>query len=260
MDFAAVIGTFLGFGFIIAGMIMEGGNIGQILQITAAFIVIGGTAGAVFLSFPVSDFKIAFSLIKTVYFNEVPDLEKLIAEIVDYSQKARKEGVIVLEREAKTCSDKLLALGLEAVADGADPSLVKEMMETQLAQLEAKVSTGSKVFESAGGYAPTLGIIGAVMGLIQVMQNLSDPSKLGAGIAVAFVATIYGLFVANLITLPYSTRIKQKYQKIFTAKEMIITGILAMQAGESPALIERKLETFLLDGRKDKKGKGKEGE
>ena len=165
MDFAAVIGTFLGFAFILAGMILEGGNIGQILQITAAFIVIGGTSGAI------ADFKIAFSLLKTVYFNEVPNMEKLIAEIVDYSQKARKEGVIILEKEAKKASDPLLALGLEAVADGADPSLVREMMENQLARLEDKVQTGAKVYESAGGYAPTLGIIGAVMGLIQVIQN-----------------------------------------------------------------------------------------
>ena len=188
-----------------------------------------------------------------MYFNEVPDMEKLIAEIVEYSQKARKEGVIILEKEAKKASDPLLGLGLEAVADGADPSLVKEMMENQLARLEEKVQTGSKVFESAGGYAPTLGIIGAVMGLIQVMQNLSDPSKLGAGIAVAFVATIYGLFLANLLTIPYSTRIRQKYQKIFVAKEMIISGVLSIQAGESPALIERKLETYLLDKKIAKK-------
>ena len=257
MDFAAVLGTFMGFAFILTGMIMEGGNIGQILQITAAFIVIGGTSGAVFLSFPISDFKIAFSLLKTVYFNEVPNMDKLIAEIVDYSQKARKEGVIILEKEAKKASDPLLGLGLEAVADGADPSLVREMMENQLARLEDKVQTGAKVYESAGGYAPTLGIIGAVMGLIQVMQNLSDPSKLGAGIAVAFVATIYGLFLANLVTIPYSTRIKQKYQKIFIAKEIIISGVLSIQAGESPALIERKLETYLLDKKKSEKKEAK---
>lgn len=253
MDFAAVIGTFLGIGFILAGMIMEGGNVGQILQITAAFIVLGGTAGAVFLSFPIDDFKIAFSLLKTVYFNQTPNMEKLIAEIVEYSQKARKEGVIILEKEAKKASDPLLTLGLEAVADGADPSLVKEMMENQLSRLEEKVQNGAKVWESAGGYAPTLGIIGAVMGLIQVMQNLSDPSKLGAGIAVAFVATIYGLFLANLMAIPYSTRIKQKYQRIFVAKEVMITGVLAIQAGESPALIERKLQTYIIDKKPAKK-------
>lgn len=255
MDIFAVIGTFLGITFIMIGMIMEGGTIQQIMQITAAFIVFGGTAGAVVLSFPLGDLIIGMKMLKVVYFQSPPKLEPLIKEIVEYSQKARKEGVIALEKLAKNASDPLLALGLESVADGADPSLVRAMLETQLAQLEAYVATGAKVWECGGGYSPTLGIIGAVMGLIQVMQNLSDPSALGAGIAVAFVATIYGLFFANLIALPFATRIKFKYQKIFNAKELIIEGVLSIQAGESPALIERKLSTYLIDIKKPETSK-----
>lgn len=251
MDIAALIGTFLGIAFILLGQAMEGGNIGQLLQITAFFIVGGGTAGAVFLSFPLEDFKTAGHCIKVVYFGKIPNFEEIIQEIIGYAQKARKEGVIVLEKEAKNASDPLLKLGLEAVADGADPTMVRDMMETQLAQLEEKIGAGAKVLESAGGYSPTLGIIGAVLGLIQVMQNLSDPSKLGAGIAVAFVATIYGLIIANLITIPYSTRAKRKYSHIFTSKELMIEGILSIQAGESPALIERKLECYLVDKKKE---------
>lgn len=255
MDIAALIGTFLGVTFILLGQALEGGNIGQLLQITAAFIVVGGTAGAVFLSFPLEDFKTAGHCIYMVYFGKAPQLETLIAEIVGYAQKARKEGVIVLEKEAKNASHPLLTLGLEAVADGADPTLVKDMMETQLSQLQNKIGAGAKVLESAGGYSPTLGIIGAVLGLIQVMQNLSDPSKLGAGIAVAFVATIYGLVVANLVTIPYSTRAKRKYAHIFTSMELMIEGILSIQAGESPALIERKLECYLVDKKAKKEAK-----
>ena len=251
MDIAALIGTFLGITFILTGQALEGGNIGQLLQITAFFIVAGGTAGAVFLSFPLEDFKTAGHCIKVVYFGKIPNFEEIIQEIIGYAQKARKEGVIVLEKEAKNASDPLLKLGLEAVADGADPTMVRDMMETQLAQLEEKIGAGAKVLESAGGYSPTLGIIGAVLGLIQVMQNLSDPSKLGAGIAVAFVATIYGLVIANLITIPYSTRTKRKYSHIFTSKELMIEGILSIQAGESPALIERKLECYLVDKKKE---------
>ena len=255
MDIAALIGTLLGITFILLGQALEGGNIGQLLQITAAFIVVGGTAGAVFLSFPIEDFKTAAHCIYIVYFGKSPNLETLIAEIVAYAQKARKEGVIVLEKEAKNASHPLLTLGLEAVADGADPTLVKDMMETQLSQLQEKIAAGAKVLESAGGYSPTLGIIGAVLGLIQVMQNLSDPSKLGAGIAVAFVATIYGLVVANLVTIPYSTRTKRKYARIFTSMELMIEGILSIQAGESPALIERKLECYLEDKKTKKEAK-----
>lgn len=247
MDIFAIVGLFFGITFILIGQAMEGGNLGQLLQITAAFIVFGGTGGAVILSFPPSVLKKAIMLIKDVFIPPVVDMDGLIAEIVKFAQKARREGLIVLEKEAKTASDALLTMGLEAVADGADPTLVQSMLENQIGQQEIEVHTAAKVFESAGGYSPTLGIIGAVMGLIQVMQNLSDPSALGAGIAVAFVATIYGLFAANLLLIPLGTRIKLNYGKVFLAKEVMLEGILAIQAGESPALIERKLRSFIID-------------
>lgn len=246
MDIFAILGTVIGLSFILTAQALEGGNITQLLQLTAAMIVFGGTAGAVIGSFPPSDLKNAFALVKDVIFPPKTNFETLISEIVGFATQARKEGVIVLEKAAKNASDALLTMGLEAVADGADPSLVQGMMENQINQLEEKVNKGSKVFESAGAYSPTLGIIGAVLGLIQVMQNLSDPSKLGAGIAVAFVATIYGLFAANLVLLPISSRMKFNYQKVFLAKEIMLEGILAIQAGESPALIERKLQSFIL--------------
>lgn len=246
MDIFAVLGLFVGVGFILAAQAMEGGNVTQLLQVTAAMIVLGGTSGAIIGSFPVEDLKLAAASIKDVMMPPKVNFPTLITEIVGFATKARKEGVIVLEKEAKHASDPLLTLGLEAVADGADPSLVQGMMENQIGQLDDKVGRASKVFESAGAYSPTFGIIGAVLGLIQVMQNLSDPSKLGEGIAVAFVATVYGLFVANLIFIPASTRIKANFQKVLLAKEMMLEGILAIQAGESPALIERKLNSFLL--------------
>lgn len=247
MDIFAILGTVLGVAFILTAQAMEGGNITQLLQVTAGMIVFGGTAGAVIASFPVSDLKNAGILLKDIIFPPKVHLDNLIIEIVGFATKARKEGVIILEKEAKNASDPLLTMGLEAVADGADPSLVQGMMENQIAQLEEKVSKGAKVYESAGAYSPTLGIIGAVLGLIQVMQNLSDPSKLGAGIAVAFVATIYGLFIANLVLLPISSRMKANFQEVFLAKEVMLEGILAIQAGESPALIERKLRSFILE-------------
>lgn len=246
MDIFAAVGTLVGVAFILGAQALEGGNIGQLLQPTAAMIVFGGTAGAVIASFPLSDLKNGVGMLRSVFMPPQVNFDALISEIVGFATKARKEGVIVLEKEANKASDILLTLGLQAVADGADPSLVQGMMENQITQLEEKVNGGSKVWESAGAYSPTLGIIGAVLGLIQVMQNLSDPSRLGAGIAVAFVATIYGLFFANLLSLPASSRIKFNYKKVFIAKEIMLEGILAIQAGESPALIERKLQSFIL--------------
>ena len=247
MDIFAVIGVFFGITMILIGQAMEGGNIGQLLQITAFFIVIGGTMGAVILSFPPATLKAAILILKDVFFPPKSDFNALITEIGGFATKARKEGIIALEKEANNASDSLLTLGLGAVADGTDPTLVREMMENQIEQQEQYVNNAAKVFESFGGYSPTLGIIGAVMGLIQVMQNLSDPSKLGAGIAVAFVATIYGLFAANLVMIPLGTRIKFIYQSVFLYKNMILEGVLSIQAGESPVLIERKLRSFILE-------------
>ncbi|MBR6126591.1 flagellar motor protein [bacterium] len=256
MDIFAVIGVFLGIGFILTGQAMEGGNIGQLLQVTAAFIVLGGTTGAIVLSFPPKTLADAIKMLKNVFFPPKTDFDALITEIGGFATKARKEGIIALEKEANNASDSLLTLGLGAVADGTDPTLVREMMENQISQLEQHVHNCAKVFESFGGYSPTLGIIGAVLGLIQVMQNLSDPSKLGAGIAVAFVATIYGLFAANLVMIPLGTRIKFVFQNVFLYKDMILEGVLSIQAGESPVLIERKLRSFILEEEGKEKGNG----
>ncbi|MFH0703178.1 MAG: flagellar motor protein [bacterium] len=247
MDISSVVGVVLGIACILFGQFLEGGNIQSLLQVTAALIVFGGTAGAVILSFPAPDLMFAVESLSMVFSGKKIDYDKVITEIIGFATKARKEGVIALEKEAAKASDSLLKMGLEAVSDGADPVLVRDLMETQLSQLEERVTRASKVWESAGGYSPTVGIIGAVLGLIQVMQNLSEPAKLGAGIAVAFVATVYGVGAANLILIPLGSKIKFKSKQDFLAKMIMIEGILSIQAGESPALIERKLKAFLIE-------------
>ncbi len=253
MDLTSLVGAILGVTAILIGQVLEGGHPMSLVQITAAFIVFGGTAGAVILSFPQETLIDSVIAIKRVFFTEVSDFGEIITELVKYATKARKEGVIALEKEAKNASDPLITLGLEAVADGADPKLVRDLMETQVGLMEERSKGAAKVWESAGALAPTIGIIGAVLGLIHVMGNLADPSSLGAGIAVAFVATVYGVGMANLFCIPLGTKIKFKDQRTFVAKEMMIEGILAIQAGESPALIERKLNAFILDKKKDAK-------
>lgn len=247
MDITSIFGVFFGIFCILLGQMLEGGNIGQLMQVTAAFIVFGGTTGAIVLSFPIEDLKQAIAELKLVFLTGSVNYDAVIEKIMNYAQKARKEGVISLESDAKAETDPLIKMGLEAVSDGADPALVREMMETLLSRLETQKAGAAKVWESFGGYSPTVGIIGAVLGLIQVMQNLSDPSKLGAGIAVAFVATVYGVGAANLIAIPLGTKIKFKAKQEAVAQEMAIEGIIAIQAGESPTLIERKLHAYLLD-------------
>ncbi len=247
MDISSLIGAIIGVVSILIGQALEGGNIGQLLQITAALIVFGGTIGGVVLSFSKEDLIGAIIALKDVFLDKKVDFDETIAEIIRYAVKGRKEGVIALEKDSKYASDPLLMLGLQAVSDGTDPTLVRQMLETQMTLEETQVAARAKVWESAGGYSPTIGIIGAVLGLIQVMQNLSDPSKLGAGIAVAFVATVYGVGAANLFYIPFGSKIKTKFRKELLKKEMITEGILAIQAGESPALIERKLQSFILN-------------
>ena len=255
MDLTSLIGPLAGLFLVIGSFILEGGDLMSLVQITAALIVYGGTFGAVVFSFSQEQLMSSMAATKRVFFNQHVDQKEIITEIVRYATKARKEGVIVLEKEAKNASDPLIKLGLEAVSDGADPSLVRDLMETQLSQMEASSTSDLKVWEAAGAYAPTFGIIGAVMGLINVMKNLADPSALGAGIAVAFVATIYGLIGANLVFIPISTKIKNKDHHVFLAKQMMIEGILSIQAGESPALIERKLQAFILENTEAHGGK-----
>ena len=255
MDLTSLIGPIAGIALVVGSFLMEGGDIASLIQVTAALIVFGGTFGAVVFSFSQEQLISAIKATKRVFFNQHIDQKEIIAELVRYATKARKEGVIVLEKEAKNASDPLIKLGLEAVSDGADPSLVRDLMETQLAQMETSSTSDMKVWEAAGAYSPTFGIIGAVMGLINVMKNLADPSALGAGIAVAFVATIYGLIGANLVFIPMNTKIKNKDHHVFLAKQMMIEGILSIQAGESPALIERKLQAFILESADSHDGK-----
>lgn len=247
MDITAILGPLIGVGAILLGQALEGGHASSLMQITAAIIVYGGTLGAVVLSFPQEHMILAVKKLAVVFGNQTVELKEIITEIVKYATKARKEGVIALEKEAKNASDPIITLGLEAVADGADPKLVRDMLEIQIGMIEEESKHAYKVWEAAGAYSPTVGIIGAVLGLIHVMGNLSDPSKLGSGIAVAFVATVYGLVGANLFFIPFSTKIKLKEEKLIQAKEMMLEGILAIQAGESPALIERKLQAYILE-------------
>lgn len=247
MDLSTILGIVIGVGGILLGLILEGGNIASIIQVTAALIVFGGTLGATMVSFPMSTLTYSVFKIKDIFLEPKMRHDDIITEIIGFATKARKEGVIVLEKEAKNASDPLMKTGLEAVSDGADPGLVRDLMETEVSQLEDMEAGAAKVYESSGAYAPTVGIIGAVLGLIQVMQNLADPSSLGAGIAVAFVATIYGVGAANLFLIPFGSKLKFKAKKIMIVKEMIIEGILSIQAGESPALIERKLRAFIFD-------------
>lgn len=254
MDFATIIGLVLGFGAIIGGQMLEGGHISALIQPTAAVIVLGGTFGAAFVSFPLKTIIQGFKDIKKVLFASALNNDAVLKDIINYAAKARRNGLISLEQEAQTVKDPFTKKGISLVVDGIDPQKLTETLETELETHEEHAKGSAEFFEAAGGYAPTIGIIGAVLGLIQVMSNLSDTSKLGEGIAVAFVATIYGLMTANLVCLPFATKIKIRIKEELLQKRMIIEGLTSIQNGENPHFIEQKLRAFMSHSGEEKKG------
>ncbi len=212
MDLATIIGLLLAFGAILGGQALEGGSVRSLLQPTAALIVIGGTFGACLVQFPLSVVIRSFKAVQQAFVDRKVNNRDVIAEIIRFAMKARKEGIISLESEISDSTDPFLKKALTMAVDGVEPKILRETMEMEISNMEDEAEHPIRFWEAAGGYSPTIGIIGAVLGLIHVMENLSDPSKLGGGIAVAFVATVYGLVSANVIYLPISGKLKQKGQ------------------------------------------------
>jgi len=237
-------GLFLALGGILFGLFLEGGRIAQIVQPTAAMIVFGGTLGAVLLQFPL---KVVFAAVKRlggVFVDPSRDPQQLIGEIVKYAHKARKEGIVALDSELNNIADPFLRKSLMLAVDGTEPSEIRKMMELELDNQAEHEEHIPRVFESAGGFAPTIGIIGAILGLIQVMQHLDNITEVGRGIAVAFVATIYGVGVANLFFLPASGKIKLRMRQEQILREMTLEGVISILEGMNPRMLETKLRAY----------------
>lgn len=257
MDIATIIGVILGFGAVIGGQVLEGGHVSALIQPTAALIVAGGTIGATFVSFPLGCLIQALKDTRKALFPPQSGHEAIIKDMIGYAAKARKNGLISLEQDAQSIKDSFTKKGISMVVDGIDPQKLRETLEVELNAYEEHAKVSAEVFESAGGFAPTIGIIGAVLGLIHVMENLSDASKLGGGIAVAFVATIYGLMIANLVCIPLGTKLKHRIKDEMLLKEMTIEGLIAIQNGENPHFIEQRLRSYLQGESKSPEKKGK---
>ena len=244
MDLSTIAGLVVAFGAIIGGNALEGGHLGSILQPTAAIIVFGGTIGAICIQFPTPALKRAVLDLKQLFKPVVHDAAATVKTIVMMANKARRDGLIAIEREASLVADPFLRRGLELAVDGTELKALRNAMELEINVAEEHGEHSAKVLEAAGGYAPTVGIIGAVLGLIHVMENLSDPSKLGGGIAVAFVATVYGVSLANLLFLPMAGKLKIRHREHVVAMELAVEGVCSLAEGENPRLIERKLSVY----------------
>jgi chemotaxis protein MotA len=245
MDVLTLIGIILAFVAIIGGNFLEGGHLGALLNGPAALIVLGGTLAACLLQTPMSAFKRAIQIFIWILFPPRIDLAGGIDRVVSWSLTARKEGLLGLESVADGEPDAYSRKGLQLLVDGAEPEAIRSILEVDFMTQESRDIQAAKVFESMGGYAPTVGIIGAVMGLIHVMGNLADPNQLGSGIAVAFVATIYGVASANLILLPVANKLKAVAIRQSRYREMLLEGLLSIAEGENPRSIELKLQGFM---------------
>lgn len=245
MDKISVFGLLLGLGAILGGQVLEGGHIGSLIQPTAFVIVIGGTLGAVMLQSTLPVFVLAMRMGAWVFSPPHTQPAQLIQQISRWSHVARKEGLLALENQVAAVKDPFMQKGLNLLVDGAEPDRLRSVLEVEIGTYETHMKSAAKVWEAAGGYAPTIGILGAVMGLIHVMENLSDPSKLGAGIAVAFVATIYGVGSANLIFLPVAKKLLAHINRLVTMREMFLDGMIGIANGDNPRVIESRMRGYL---------------
>jgi chemotaxis protein MotA len=260
LDITSILGILLGLLAVVGGALLEGLHVGSIAQPTAAIIVLGGTLGATLLSFPLKAILGAAKALTKVLLEPKNNEIGLIEEMITYANKARKDGLISLESLIPNASDDFLKRAMSLAVDGTDPKVLRETMEIELTHMEEEGEMEAKVFEGAGGYSPTIGIIGAVLGLIHVMNKLDDPSKIGGGIAVAFVATVYGVGVANLLFLPMASKLKAKLKAALVAKEMMLEGVIGMLEGINPRIIEERLKGYLSTESKAKVGAKGAGE
>ena len=244
MDFLTIGGIVLAIACILGGQALEGGHASSLMQATAAIIVLGGTFGATMVAYPKKDFMRGLQLAKGALLEKVEPIDALIAKIVELASLARKDGVLALEGKLPALADPFLKKALGFAVDGVDAAVARDALEVAVDAEYEENAVAAKVWETAGGFAPTVGIIGAVLGLIHVMENLSDPSKLGGGIATAFVATVYGVGIANLILLPMAAKLKRKLVLEKERKTLIVEGVLAIQEGMNPRVLEQKLLSY----------------
>jgi chemotaxis protein MotA len=249
LDKASIGGLLVGFAAIIGGLLLEGGKISQILQPTAAMIVFGGTSGAVLLHFPLPVVTSALRSLARVFLESEEDLEAGIKLLVHLANRARREGIVRLDSELEQIGDPFLRRALMLAVDGTEPQELRDIMELEIDNQSERGEQFCGVFDSAGGFSPTVGIIGAVLGLIQVMQHLDKIDEVGRGIAVAFVATIYGVAAANLLFLPAGGKLRIRLREQQIHSEMMLEGVISILEGMNPRMLETKLRSFLSEGK-----------
>jgi len=260
LDLATIVGIVLAIGGLVGGFMADGGSVLALIQPTAALIVFGGTIGATLTSTSMKNFLAVGRYLKIAFLSKPMEPLDTIDQLVQLATVARREGILALEERIEQFPDAFLQSGVRLVVDGVDQELVKNMLETELSYIEERHEAGAQLFEVAGGVAPTMGIIGTVMGLVHVLGNLKDVSALGPQIATAFIATLYGVASANVLWLPLGNKLKKRNTDEMLLREIMIEGILSIQAGENPNILGQKLKAFLPPTARERKSDVKAGE
>lgn len=245
MDIATLIGVVGALGLIIWAILM-GGSLNQFVDVPSMIIVIGGTIMALLSNFPLPKVISLISILKKTFFGTDVDPRGFIEKIVSYAEQARKEGMLALEEHAEKEENDFLRKGLRLAVDGNDPALLQKIMETDIEQQQTRHLQGKKILESGGTYAPAFGMIGTLVGLINMLAGLDDPSSIGAGMAVALLTTMYGAILANAFFLPLAGKLETRSREEVLVRSMIIEGVMAIQSGDSPRIVEEKLKSFLM--------------
>lgn len=244
MDLATVIGIISAFSLVILA-IMSGGMLIIFISIPSAMIVVGGTMGATLINYPLGQVLGVINVLKKVFFHKVISPKSTIPLIVQFASKARKDGILALESMVKEVDDSFLQKGVQLAVDGLEPTSIREILEKEIDFLEERHKLGSEIFTTMGTFAPALGLIGTLIGLVQMLQSMEDPSSIGPAMAIALLTTFYGAILANLVFLPIAGKLRTRSQEEILAKDLIREGILAISAGDNPRIVEQKLHAFL---------------
>ncbi|HOJ12986.1 MAG TPA: motility protein A [Deltaproteobacteria bacterium] len=244
MDLATVIGVLGAFGLVIVG-ISAGGPLTLFVNVPSLLITVGGTFGFIFINYPLKDVLGLFGVVRNVFMAPRRDVRSLIPTFVDFATKARREGILALESAAEELRDPFFRHGLELVIDGLEPQSIREILETEIEHIEHRHTRGADILNSMGTFAPAMGMVGTLIGLVQMLQSMSDPSTIGPAMAVAIITTFYGAIMANLVALPMAGKLTMRSREEVLEKGMILEGIMAISAGDNPRIVERKLHSFL---------------
>lgn len=252
MDIATVIGLVVVAGLLVASVLLGGGSFNSFIDIPSGMVVIGGAIAAAMIAFPLKEFLSVFKVILKVFLNKAVDVPKIIQQIVSLAEVARKDGLLALESKMGDIDHPFIKLGIQMAVDGSPPEVIEDILRTEVESVAARHSQGKGLMDTLGRYAPAYGMIGTLMGLIMMLSNMSDPSSIGAGMAVALITTLYGAIISNAVFLPFADKLGLINKKELTSLEIIIRGIMAIQSGENPRVIQQKLNTFLAPSARPK--------